>query len=44
MRKRTRIKRGARHRCVCKPYKVGFGNRWRPREEMLLREFERTWR
>lgn len=42
MRKGLKLKR---HSCaMCKPHKMRGCNRWKPRERMLLREFERDYR
>ena len=39
MRKRLKVKK---HSCkLCKPFKMGFSNRWKPREEAALREWEK---
>jgi hypothetical protein len=29
---------------MCKYFKMGGGNRWKARDEMLLREFEKDYR
>ena len=40
MRKRSKNKR---HSCaMCKPHKMGGANRWKPKDEMLLKEFEKV--
>lgn len=41
MRKSLKAKR--RSCSLCKPYKMAWENRWKPRDRMLLREFERDW-
>jgi hypothetical protein len=38
MRKRLKKKK---HSCaLCKPHKMGWGNRWKPKELVRLKEFE----
>lgn len=39
---RKRLKRKLRSCNMCKPHKTGRSNRWKPKEEARLREFERT--
>jgi len=39
MRKASKRKR--RSCALCKPHKVGWADRWRPRDGAALREFER---
>lgn len=39
MRKRSKRKR--RSCSLCKPHKMGGDNRWKPKEEAKLREFEK---
>ena len=41
---RKRLKRKKRSWALCKPHKMGWDNRWKPREAARLREFEREWR
>lgn len=39
MRKRNKLKK---HSCkLCKPFKMGFCNRWKDKEEATLKEFEK---
>ena len=42
MRKRFKMKR--RSCAVCKPFKMGVVKRWKSRDEILLREFERDYK
>ncbi len=42
MRKALKLKR--RSCALCKPHKMHSANRWKARERMLLREFEREYR
>lgn len=42
MRKSLKLKK--RSCSLCKPNKMGWENRWKERERMLLREFEREWK
>lgn len=42
MRKALKLKQ--RSCAMCKPFKMRGANRWKPRERMLLREFEREYR
>lgn len=41
MRKRLKIKKGYRNRCLCKGYKLGYWNRWKAKDEAGLKQFER---
>lgn len=41
MRKALKLKR--RSCAMCKPHKMRGQNRWKSRERMLLREFEKEW-
>jgi hypothetical protein len=38
---RKRLRRKKQSCALCKPHKMGWGNRWKPKEEARLREFER---
>lgn len=42
MRKRLKLKR--RSCAMCKPHKMRGENRWKVREQMLLREFEKEYK
>lgn len=35
---RKQLKRKARSCALCKPYKVGWANRWRPQERQLIKQ------
>jgi hypothetical protein len=37
---RKRLKKKLRSCALCKPHKMGWDNRWKPRDESLLREAE----
>lgn len=38
---RKRLKKKRRSCPLCKPHKTNGSNRWKPKEEFLLREWER---
>ena len=39
---RKQLKRKKRSCALCKPYKVGWEKRWKPREAAKLKRFERA--
>jgi len=42
MRKRLKLKK--RSCALCKPHKMHWATRWKPKELAALKEFERAWR
>ena len=38
---RKRLKKKDRSCSLCKPHKTGWSNRWKPKEEQNLKEYEK---
>lgn len=38
---RKRLKKKQRSCSLCKPHKMGGSNRWKPKDELALKEWER---